>query len=73
MMSRTQATKMSKGRAVQRDMADRGVIVMASGRGTLREEIPEAYKNLDEVVEVVHRASISKKVARLRSLGCIKG
>ena len=72
-MSRTQATKASKGRAVQRDMADRGVIVMASGRGTLREEIPEAYKNLDEVVEVVHRAGISKKVARLRSLGCIKG
>ena len=72
-MSRAQATKMSKGRAVHRDMADRGVIVMASGRGTLREEIPEAYKNLDDVVEVVHRAGISKKVARLRSLGCIKG
>ena len=72
-MSRAQATKMSKGRAVHRDMADRGVIVMASGRGTLREEIPEAYKNLDEVVEVVHRAGISKKVARLRPLGCIKG
>lgn len=72
-MSRAQATKMSKGRAVHRDMADRGVIVMASGRGTLREEIPEAYKNLDEVVAVVHRAGISKKVARLRALGCIKG
>jgi tRNA-splicing ligase RtcB len=73
LMSRAQATKMSKGRVVHRDMADRGVIVMASGRGTLREEIPEAYKNLDEVVAVVHRAGISKKVARLRSLGCIKG
>jgi tRNA-splicing ligase RtcB len=72
-MSRAQATKMSKGRVVHRDMADRGVIVMASGRGTLREEIPEAYKNLDEVVAVVHRAGISKKVAKLRSLGCIKG
>ena len=72
-MSRTQATKMSKGRAVHREMADRGVIVMASGRGTLREEIPEAYKDLDQVVEVVHRAGISKKVAKLRSLGCIKG
>ena len=72
-MSRTQATKMSKGRDVHRDMADKGVIVMASGRGTLREEIPEAYKNLDEVVAVVHRAGISKKVARLRALGCIKG
>jgi tRNA-splicing ligase RtcB len=73
LMSRAQATKMSKGRTVHRDMADRGVIVMASGRGTLREEIPEAYKNLDEVVAVVHRAGISKKVAKLRSLGCIKG
>ena len=72
-MSRAQATKMSKGRVVHRDMAERGVIVMASGRGTLREEIPEAYKNLDEVVAVVHRAGISKKVARLRALGCIKG
>lgn len=72
-MSRTQATKMSKGRAVHREMADRGVIVMASGRGTLREEIPEAYKDLDQVVEVVHRAGISKKVAKLQSLGCIKG
>ncbi len=72
-MSRAQATKMSKGRVVHRDMADRGVIVMASGRGTLREEIPEAYKNLDEVVAVVDRAGISKKVARLRALGCIKG
>jgi tRNA-splicing ligase RtcB len=73
LMSRAQATKISKGRAVHRDMADRGIIVMASGRGTLREEIPEAYKNLDDVVAVVHRAGISKKVARLRALGCIKG
>jgi tRNA-splicing ligase RtcB len=73
LMSRAQATKMSKGRAVHRDMAERGIIVMASGRGTLREEIPEAYKNLDEVVAVVHRAGISKKVAKLRALGCIKG
>jgi len=49
------------------------VIVMASGRGTLQEEIPEAYKNLDDVVEVVHRAGLSRKVAKLRTLGCIKG
>ncbi|MCX7635325.1 MAG: RtcB family protein, partial [Syntrophales bacterium] len=72
-MSRTQAMKASKGRAVHRELADRGVIVMASGKETLREEIPEAYKRLDEVVDVVHRAGIAKKVARLRSVGCIKG
>jgi tRNA-splicing ligase RtcB len=54
-------------------MAERGVIVMASERGTLQEEIPAAYKNLDDVVEVVHSAGLSRKVAKLRALGCIKG
>jgi len=72
-MSRTQAMKSSRGRPVSREMADRGVIVMAAGRGTLHEEIPEAYKNIDDVVDVVHQAGLSRKVARLRSVGCIKG
>ncbi|MDI6776060.1 MAG: RtcB family protein [Syntrophales bacterium] len=72
-MSRNQATKASSGRSIAKEMAAKGIIVMASGKGTLREEIPEAYKNLDQVVHVVHEAGISKKVARLRSLGCIKG
>jgi len=72
-MSRTQATKSCRGRSIPKEMAERGVIVMASGRGTLMEEIPEAYKDLDEVVEVVHRAGLSRKVAKLRTLGCIKG
>ena len=73
LMSRTQATKASRGRSIAREMADRGIIIMASGKGTLHEEIPEAYKNLDQVVDVVHNAGISKKVAKLRALGCIKG
>jgi tRNA-splicing ligase RtcB (3'-phosphate/5'-hydroxy nucleic acid ligase) len=72
-MSRTQAIRACRGRSIPREMAKRGVIVMASGRGTLMEEIPEAYKNLDEVVEVVHGAGLAKKVAHLRALGCIKG
>jgi tRNA-splicing ligase RtcB len=72
-MSRTQAVKACRGRSIPREMAERGVIVMASGRGTLMEEIPEAYKDLNEVVEVVHRAGLATRVARLRSLGCIKG
>ncbi len=73
LMSRTQATKASRGRAIAREMADKGIIIMASGKGTLQEEIPEAYKNLDQVVDVVHKAGISKKVAKLKALGCIKG
>jgi tRNA-splicing ligase RtcB (3'-phosphate/5'-hydroxy nucleic acid ligase) len=72
-MSRTQAKKASRGRSIEREMAAKGIVVMATGKGTLSEEMPEAYKDLDEVVDVVHRAGISTKVARLRALGCIKG
>ena len=72
-MSRTKATKASKGRSIRKEMADRGVIVIASGKGTLREEMPEAYKDIDEVVNVVHNSGLSRKVARLRTVGCIKG
>ena len=72
-MSRTQARKSSRGRAIAAEMAKRGVIVISSSRGTLQEEIPEAYKNLDEVVEVVHGAGLARSVAKLRALGCVKG
>lgn len=72
-MSRTQAMKSCRGRSIPREMAERGVIVMASGRSTLSEEIPEAYKSLEDVVAVVHGAGLSRKVARLRAIGCIKG
>ena len=72
-MSRTKAKKASKGRSISKEMADRGVIVIASGKGTLREEMPEAYKDIDEVVNVVHQSGLSRKVARLRTVGCIKG
>ncbi len=72
-MSRTRAKKASRGRSIQKEMADRNVIVMATGRGTLQEEIPEAYKDIDAVVDVVHKAGLSKKVAKLRAVGCIKG
>ncbi len=72
-MSRTQAMKASRGRSIPQEMSARGVVVMAAGKETLREEYPEAYKNLDEVVSVVDRAGLSRKVAKLRSLGCVKG
>jgi tRNA-splicing ligase RtcB len=73
LMSRTQAIKQSRGRSIAQEMEQRGVIVMAEGRATLAEEVPEAYKDVSDVVEVVHRAGISRKVARLRPLGVIKG
>jgi len=72
-MSRSRAVKVSRKRSIGREMAERGVVVMATGKRTLMEEIPEAYKAVDDVVDVVHRAGISKKVARLKAIGCIKG
>jgi tRNA-splicing ligase RtcB len=72
-MSRTQATKVSRGRSITRELADQGVLVMAGSRGTLGEEMPEAYKNVQDVVQVMHEAGIAKKVAKLTALACIKG
>jgi tRNA-splicing ligase RtcB len=46
---------------------------MAETIGTVREEIPEAYKDVSRVVDVVEKAGISRKVARLRPLAVIKG
>ena len=72
-MSRTQAIKSSRGRSIARELADRGVLVMAGSKGTLSEEMSEAYKNVQDVVQVMHEAGIAKKVAKLKSISCIKG
>jgi len=72
-MSRTQATKVSQGRSIAQELACQGVLVMASSKGTLREEIPEAYKNVNDVVQVMHESGIATKVAKLKSVACIKG
>jgi tRNA-splicing ligase RtcB len=72
-LSRKQAIKAAKGRAIHRELEDRGIYVQSRGRTTLEEEIPEAYKDISLVVEAVHMAGLAKKVARLRPLGVIKG
>ncbi len=71
--SRTQALKHAHGRDLYAEMRDRGVTLMASGRRTVAEEMPEAYKNVNDVVDAVVQAGISRKVARLRPVGVIKG
>jgi tRNA-splicing ligase RtcB len=72
-LSRSGAVRAARGRDIQRELAGRGVVARASSRKGLAEEISEAYKNVDEVVEVVDRAGLSSKVARLRPVGVIKG
>jgi tRNA-splicing ligase RtcB len=72
-MSRTAAIRDSKGRRIDRELADRGVIARAQSLKGLAEEQPAAYKNVDDVVDVVHDAGLSKKVARMKPIGVIKG
>ena len=72
-LSRSKAIKMAKGRAIHRELEDKGIFVQSRGKRTLKEEMPEAYKDVSEVVEAVDKAGLAKKVARLRPLGVIKG
>jgi len=72
-MSRSAAIRAGRGRSISRELEDKGIIVKSSGRETLAEEMPEAYKDVNEVVNVVHGAGISKRVCRMKPLGVIKG
>jgi len=71
--SRAHAKRQAKGHAVFKELEARGVIVMAAGAATVAEEMPEAYKDVAEVVNVVHEAGIARRVAQLRPIGVIKG
>ena len=73
LMSRTAAVKAARGRNIGRELAARGILARATGRDALAEEMPEAYKDVREVVDVVHGFGISTKVARLAPVGVIKG
>jgi tRNA-splicing ligase RtcB len=72
-MSRHQAKKVARGRFIIKELAEKGIIVRGAGRGTIDEEISEAYKDVSGVVNVVHGAGIARKVARLKPMGVIKG
>jgi tRNA-splicing ligase RtcB len=73
LMSRTAAVKAARGRSIAGELEARGVLARATGRDALAEEMPEAYKDVKDVVDVVHRFGISTRVARLRPIAVIKG
>jgi tRNA-splicing ligase RtcB len=71
--SRTQALKSIDPARLLKELQAKGIIVLASAKGTLVEEAPAVYKDVNDVVDVVHNAGISKRVCRMRPLGVIKG
>ncbi|MBZ5563240.1 MAG: RtcB family protein [Acidobacteriia bacterium] len=72
-MSRTAARKSAYAQNAKQRLEDQGIIVRAETRDGITEEIPEAYKDVDVVIDVVHNAGLARRVARLRPIGVIKG
>ncbi len=72
-MSRSKAKREVRGDKLRDELTERGIAVRAGSMPGLAEEAPQAYKDVARVVEVVHRAGIGKKVARLEPIAVIKG
>jgi tRNA-splicing ligase RtcB (3'-phosphate/5'-hydroxy nucleic acid ligase) len=72
-LSRSAAKKGTTAKEIQKELESRGIIVESLTREGLTEERPEAYKDIEAVVDVVHNAGLAARVARLKPIGVIKG
>jgi tRNA-splicing ligase RtcB len=72
-LSRTKALKNSKGRDLVKELNQKGIAIKAKGYKTLAEEMSDAYKDVSDVVDVMHKEGITRKVAKIRPIGVIKG
>ena len=72
-LSRHKAKQLARPRNIPKELEARGILVRAATRATVDEEMPEAYKDVARVVDVVHAAGIGRKVAQLRPVGVVKG
>jgi tRNA-splicing ligase RtcB len=73
LMSRHQAVRLAKDRDIIRELGEQGIYVRAASRAGVAEEMPAAYKDVDVVAEACECAGISRRVARMRPLGVMKG
>lgn len=72
-LSRTAAMHNYTVGQVRKELEEKGIVLMAAGKGTIVEEAPGAYKDVNEVVDAVDGAGISKRVCRMRPFGVLKG
>jgi len=72
-MSRGAAKRQIQGKALRARLAEQGISVRAPGDAALAEEAPDAYKDIDLVVDITHASGIAGRVVRLRPLGVMKG
>ncbi len=71
--SRSKALRSARDRDLVRELERGGLAIRAKGKKTIAEEMPEAYKDVADVVEIMHKAGITKKIAKIRPVGVIKG
>ena len=71
--SRHEAKKTVEYHQLLKELEAKGIVLMASGHGTVVEEAPSAYKDVNDVVDVVHHAGLARRVCRMRPMGVIKG
>ncbi len=72
-MSRHAAIRALSGQEIVKELEQKGILIKCRSMRGIAEEAPQAYKDIDEVVEVVHQTGLSKKVVRLKPLAVIKG
>jgi tRNA-splicing ligase RtcB len=72
-MSRSAARKSRHANEILADLKERDIVLMARNKKTVSEEMPDAYKDIDRVAEVLHKADLGRRVVRIRPLGVIKG
>ena len=72
-LSRGAAKRSIRGADIVRELGSRGILVKAGSMSALAEEAPQAYKDVAEVIDVVHQAGISRKVAMATPIAVIKG
>jgi tRNA-splicing ligase RtcB len=72
-MSRNEAISRFSGQGVSKALLAKGIESKATNWEVLAEEAPEAYKNVDDVIDTVHGLGISKKIIRMEPLGVLKG
>ena len=72
-MSRTEARQKIDGAKVKTELADKGVAIYETNEKYLSEEAPDAYKNIDDVINLTEKAGLARPVARLKPLIVIKG
>ena len=72
-LSRTKAMKSAKGRDLVDELKQKGISIQAKGYKTIAEEMSDAYKDVSDVVDVMHKEGITRKVAKIKPVGVIKG